>query len=77
MLEKLQCICNELKNVDEIAIMKEYGKDSKRFTLIISCKICTDIFCTIECKLNFAKRDKQQCNQTAQNLHCNFVRCSL
>jgi hypothetical protein len=53
MLEKLQYICNELKNDDEIAIMKEYGNDSKRFTLIISCKIFTDIFFTIQYKLNF------------------------
>jgi len=53
MLEKLQYICNELKNDDEIAIIKEYGNDSKRFTLIISCKIFTDIFFTIQCKLNF------------------------
>ncbi|KAH0948815.1 hypothetical protein HN011_008862 [Eciton burchellii] len=36
MLEKLQYICNELKNDDEIAIMKKYGNDSTRFTLIIS-----------------------------------------
>jgi len=36
---------NEVKNEDEIAIMKEYGSGSKRFTLIISCKIFTDIYC--------------------------------
>jgi len=53
LLEELQYICNELKNEDEIAIMKEYGNDSKRFTLIISCKIFTDIYCTIQSKINF------------------------
>jgi len=52
-LEKFQYICNELKNKDEIAIMKEYGSDSKHFTLIISCKIFTDIYCTIQNKINF------------------------
>jgi len=44
MLEKLQYICNELKNEDEIAIIKKYGNDSKRLTFIISCKIFTDIY---------------------------------
>ncbi|KAH0944342.1 Or9e65CTE, partial [Eciton burchellii] len=36
MLEKLQYICNELKNEDEIAIIKKYGNDSKRLTFVIS-----------------------------------------
>jgi hypothetical protein len=55
MLEKLQYICNELKNEDEIAIMKEYGNDAKRFSFIITCKIFIDIFHTIQSILNFTK----------------------
>jgi len=43
MLEKLQYICDELRNEDEFGIIKEYGNDSKRFTFIISCKISTNI----------------------------------
>jgi len=43
MLEKLQYICNELRDEDEFAIIKKYGNDSKRFTFIISCKIFTDV----------------------------------
>jgi len=43
-MEKFQYICNELKNEDEFAIIKQYGNDSKRFTFIISRKIFTDIF---------------------------------
>jgi len=53
MLEKLQYICNELKNEDEIAIIKRYRNDSKRLTFIISCKILIDIYYMIQCKLNF------------------------
>jgi hypothetical protein len=53
MLEKLQYICNELKNEDEIAIIKKYGNDSKRLTFVISCKIFTHIYYIIQCKLNF------------------------
>jgi len=48
MLEKLQYICNELRDEDEFAIIKEYGNDSKRFTFIISRKIFTDVSYTIE-----------------------------
>jgi len=44
MLEKLQYICNELKNEDEIAIIKKYGNDSKRLTFVFSCKILIDIY---------------------------------
>jgi len=55
MLEKLQCICNELKNEDEFVIIKEYGNDAKRFSLIITCKIFTDISYTIQSILNFIK----------------------
>jgi len=51
MLEKLQYICNELKNKDEI--IKRYGNDSKCLTFIISCKILIDIYYMIQCKLNF------------------------
>jgi len=55
MLEKLQYICNELKNEDEIAIMREYGSHAKRFSLIITCKIFTDISYTIQGILNFIR----------------------
>jgi len=48
MLEKLQYICNELRDEDEFAIIKEYGNGSKRFTFIISRKIFTDVSYTIE-----------------------------
>jgi len=47
MLEKLQYICNELKNEDEIAIIKKYGNDAKRLTVVISCKIFAHISYTI------------------------------
>jgi len=53
MLEKLQYICNELKNEDEIAIIKKYGNDSKRLTFVISCKIFIDIYYLMQGKLNF------------------------
>jgi len=54
LLEKLQSICNELKNEDEIAIIKTYGKNSKQFTLLVSCKkIFTDISYTIGNKINY------------------------
>jgi len=58
ILEKLQYICNELKNEDEFAIIKEYGSDAKRFSLIITCKLFTDISYTIQDILNFIKVTK-------------------
>ncbi|XP_026825895.1 uncharacterized protein LOC105285848 isoform X5 [Ooceraea biroi] len=33
--ERLQDICNELKDESEIAIIKRYGNDTKRYTLLI------------------------------------------
>jgi hypothetical protein len=45
ILDNFQDICNELKDEDEIAIMKEYLNVSKRFTHIVSCKIFTNIYC--------------------------------
>jgi len=38
-MEQLQQICNELKDENEINIMKEYGNSAKRCTIIIICKI--------------------------------------
>ncbi|XP_050460091.1 odorant receptor 22c-like [Cataglyphis hispanica] len=41
LLDQLQCICNELKDENEIAIFKKYGNNTKRFTLILtSFSIC-------------------------------------
>jgi len=37
-LEELQHICNELKDENEIAIIKNYGDNLNRFTFIITCK---------------------------------------
>jgi hypothetical protein len=57
--ENLQDICNELKDEDEIAIIKTYGNNSKRFTLIISCKkifLDTNIPCTIRSKISYDHR---------------------
>jgi len=56
MLENLQDICNELKDEDEIAIIKTYRNNSKHLTLIISCKkifLDTDISCTIRSEINY------------------------
>ncbi|XP_011345745.2 uncharacterized protein LOC105284145 isoform X1 [Ooceraea biroi] len=36
LLDKFQYICDELKDEGEIAIIKEYGNEAKRFTLIMS-----------------------------------------
>ncbi|EZA47872.1 hypothetical protein X777_15257 [Ooceraea biroi] len=36
LLEKFQYICDEITDEDEIAIIKEYGYEAKRFTLIVS-----------------------------------------
>ncbi|EZA46661.1 hypothetical protein X777_03732 [Ooceraea biroi] len=36
LLEKFQYICDELTDEGEIAIIKEYGNEAKRFTVIIS-----------------------------------------
>lgn len=33
MFEQLQNVYNELKDVNEIAILEEYGRRSKRFTI--------------------------------------------
>jgi hypothetical protein len=52
LLEKLQDICNELNDEDEIAIIKKYGNDSKRMTFAISCKIF-DIYCMIQSEINY------------------------
>jgi hypothetical protein len=38
MLEKLQYVCNELKDDNEIAIFRKYGNNAKRYTVIIICK---------------------------------------
>jgi len=54
LLEKIQDICNELNNKDEIAIIKRYGNDSKRLTFVISCKIFADIYYTIQSKINYS-----------------------
>lgn len=37
-LEDLQHICNELKDKNEIAIIKKYGNNAKRYTAIVICK---------------------------------------
>jgi len=58
MSEKFQCICNELKNEDEFAVIKEYGNGAKRFSLIITRKKFTDISYTIQSILNFIKAIK-------------------
>ncbi|XP_026825892.1 uncharacterized protein LOC105285848 isoform X2 [Ooceraea biroi] len=43
--ERLQDICNELKDESEIAIIKRYGNDTKRYTLLIFlCGICGIVF---------------------------------
>ncbi|XP_011705605.1 PREDICTED: uncharacterized protein LOC105460813 [Wasmannia auropunctata] len=39
LMEQLQQICNELKNENEINIMKEYGNYVKRYTVALICKI--------------------------------------
>jgi len=78
MMEKFQYICNELKNEEEFAIIREYGNDSKRFTFIISRKIFTNICYKIQNKLNFDNikykiQYKQIVNQITQYIfHCNF-----
>jgi len=54
LLEKLQNICNELDDEDEIAIIKKYGINSKRMTFAISCKIFADIYCIIQSEINYA-----------------------
>ncbi|KAL6260665.1 hypothetical protein P5V15_008185 [Pogonomyrmex californicus] len=45
LMERLQQICNELKNEDEINIMKEYGNNTKRYTTVITlfCICCVFI----------------------------------
>jgi len=53
LLEKIQDICNELNDEDEIAIIKKYGNDSKRLTFVVSCKIFANIYYTIQNELNY------------------------
>jgi len=36
---KLQYICNELKDENEIAIIKKYGYTAKRYTITLTSKI--------------------------------------
>ncbi|XP_025073958.1 uncharacterized protein LOC105426737 [Pogonomyrmex barbatus] len=45
LMERLQQICNELKNEDEINIMKEHGNNTKRYTTVITlfCICCVFI----------------------------------
>lgn len=38
-MERIQQICNELKDENEINIMKEYGNSVKRYTIVIISKI--------------------------------------
>jgi len=57
LLEKIQDICNELNDEDEIAIIKKYGNDSKRLTFIASCKIFPDIYYTIQNEINYGDRN--------------------
>jgi len=55
LLKNLEDIYDELKDEEEIAIIKTYGNISKRFTLIISCKkifLDTDIPCTIRSEIS-------------------------
>jgi len=60
LLQNLQDICNELKDAEEIAIIKTYGNKSKRFTLIVSRKkifLDTDItYTTTLSKINYDDR---------------------
>jgi len=37
-MERLQQICNELKDENELNIMKEYGNNVKRYTTVFICK---------------------------------------
>jgi hypothetical protein len=59
LLQNLQDICNELKDAEEIAIIKTCGNNSKRFTLIVSRKkifLDTDISYTTRSKINYDDR---------------------
>ncbi|KAL6416845.1 hypothetical protein ACFW04_013120 [Cataglyphis niger] len=48
LLEELQCICNELKNENELAIFNKYGNNAKRCTSILaSFAICTAFIATL------------------------------
>ncbi|XP_018361496.1 PREDICTED: uncharacterized protein LOC108760193 [Trachymyrmex cornetzi] len=38
LMERLQQICNELKDENEVNIMKEYGNNVKRYTTVFICK---------------------------------------
>jgi len=53
LLKKIQNICRELNDEDEIAIIRKYGNDSKHLTFVISYKIFADIYCTIQNYINY------------------------
>lgn len=38
-MEQLQRICNDLKDINEIAIIERYGSHAKRYTVVFTCKI--------------------------------------
>ncbi|XP_014478950.1 PREDICTED: uncharacterized protein LOC106746667 [Dinoponera quadriceps] len=46
LIEELQRICDELKNENEIAIIKEYGSNAKSYTTAITCKGQHDAICS-------------------------------
>ncbi|XP_050460092.1 odorant receptor 22c-like [Cataglyphis hispanica] len=48
LLEELQCICNELKNENELAIFNKYGNNAKRCTSVLaSFAICSAFIATL------------------------------
>ncbi|KAH0956383.1 Or9e1 [Eciton burchellii] len=48
LLEQLQHLCDEIKDKNEIAIIKKYGKDTKWYTMILtSVAICVITFMTL------------------------------
>ncbi|KAL6260661.1 hypothetical protein P5V15_008181 [Pogonomyrmex californicus] len=47
LMERLQQICNELKNEDEINIMKEHGNNTKRYTTVITLFCICGVFILI------------------------------
>jgi len=53
LLEKIQNICSELNDENEIAIIKIYGNDSKHLIFVISYKMFADIYCTIQNYINY------------------------
>lgn len=38
LMEQLQRICDELRDENEIAIIKEYGSNAKLYTAVLTCK---------------------------------------